>query len=79
VDAKVLNSGEGSPAVELPHVFERFFCVEKSRDRSRGWDWPGGVKQLVEATGGRVGVESDRGRTRFWFSLPTRAGRERGL
>lgn len=71
MDAKVLNRGEGSPAVDLPHVFERFHCVEKSHDRSRGGNWPGGVKQLVEATGGRFGVESDRGRTRFWFSLPT--------
>jgi len=25
----------------------------------------------VEATGGRVGVESDGGVTKFWFSLPT--------
>jgi two-component system sensor histidine kinase BaeS len=69
----VINSGEGIPAVDLPHVFERFYRVEKSRDRSRGGAGIGlaVVKQLVEATGGRVGVESDRGLTRFWFSLPT--------
>jgi len=69
----VTNSGEGIPAVDLPHVFERFYRVEKSRDRSRGGAGIGlaVVKQLVEAAGGRVGVESDRGVTRFWFSLPT--------
>lgn len=69
----VVNSGEGIPAVDLPHVFERFYRVEKSRDRSRGGAGIGlaVVKQLVEAAGGRVGVESDRGLTRFWFSLPT--------
>jgi len=72
VVVSVTNSGEGIPAADLPHVFERFYRVEKSRDRSRGGAGIGlaVVKQLVEATGGRVGVESDRGVTRFWFSLP---------
>src|SRR5207302_1142940 len=36
VAVSVSNSGEGIPAVDLPHVFERFYRVEKSRDRSRG-------------------------------------------
>ncbi len=73
VVVSVSNSGEGIPAVDLPHVFERFYRVEKSRDRSMGGAGIGlaVVKQLVEATGGRVGVESARGMTRFWFSLPT--------
>ena len=73
VVVSVTNSGEGIPAADLPHVFERFDRVEKSRDRSRGGAGIGLalVKQLVEATGGRVGVESDHGVTRFWFSLPT--------
>ena len=73
VVVSVTNSGEGIPAVDLPHVFERFYRVEKSRDRTRGGAGIGlaVVKQLVEASGGRVGVESDRGLTRFWFSFPT--------
>ena len=42
-------------------------------DRSRGGAGIGLAvfKQLIEATGGRVGVESGGGLTRFWFSLPT--------
>lgn len=32
----VSNSGEGIPETDLPHVFERFYRVEKSRDRTRG-------------------------------------------
>ena len=73
VVVSITNSGEGIPWSDLPHVFERFYRVEKSRDRSRGGAGIGlaVVKQLVEATGGRVGVESDGGLTRFWFSLPT--------
>jgi len=72
VVVSVANSGEGIPPVDLPHIFERFYRVEKSRDRTRGGAGIGlaVVKQLVEASGGRVGVESDRGLTRFWFTLP---------
>jgi two-component system, OmpR family, sensor histidine kinase BaeS len=68
----VVNSGEGIPADDLPHVFERFYRVEKSRDRARGGAGVGLaiVRQLVEGWGGRVGAESEEGLTRVWFSLP---------
>jgi signal transduction histidine kinase len=68
----VVNSGEPIPAGDLDRVFERFYRVEKSRDRERGGAGIGLaiVKQLVEAAGGRVGAESGAGGTRFWFSLP---------
>ena len=68
----VSNSGEGIPSADLPHVFERFYRVEKSRDRARGGAGIGLaiVKQLVELGGGTVGVESTTGFTRFWFRLP---------
>jgi signal transduction histidine kinase len=68
----VANTSESIPADDLDHVFERFYRVEKSRDRARGGAGIGLaiVKQLVEAGGGRVGAESTDGQTRFWFSLP---------
>jgi len=68
----VANSGESIPPDDLDRVFERFYRVEKSRDRARGGAGIGLaiVKQLVEASGGRVGAESTDGQTRFWFSLP---------
>jgi two-component system sensor histidine kinase BaeS len=71
----VSNTGEGIPADDLEHVFERFYRVEKSRDRERGGAGIGLaiVKQLVEQGGGRVGAESTDGLTRFWFSLPDAA------
>jgi two-component system sensor histidine kinase BaeS len=68
----VSNSGEGIPADELAHVFERFYRVDKSRDRVHGGAGIGLsiVQQLIEAAGGRVGAESGNGSTNFWFSLP---------
>ncbi len=68
----VSNTGDGIPEADLPHIFERFYRVEKSRDRAHGGAGIGLaiVKQLVEASGGRVGAESNAGVTRFWFSLP---------
>ena len=68
----VVNTGDGIPADDLPRVFERFYRVEKSRDRAHGGAGIGLaiVKQLVEGAGGRVGAESAEGATRFWFSLP---------
>src|SRR5712692_43337 len=68
----VSNTGPAIPQQDLPHLFERFYRVEKSRDRARGGAGIGLaiVKQLVEGTGGRVGAESQAGITRFWFSLP---------
>jgi two-component system sensor histidine kinase BaeS len=68
----IANTGEGIPADDLDRVFERFYRVEKSRDRALGGAGIGLaiVKQLVEAGGGRVGADSSDGLTRFWFSLP---------
>ena len=68
----IANTGDGIPEADLERVFERFYRVEKSRDRARGGAGIGLaiVKQLVEAGGGRVGAESGEGETRFWFSLP---------
>lgn len=68
----VLNTGEAIPPDDLPHLFDRFYRVEKSRDRQRGGAGIGLaiVRQLVEAAGGRVGAESAANVTRFWFTLP---------
>ena len=67
------NTGPGIPPEDLPHVFERFYRVDKSRETGRGGAGIGLaiVRQIVEAAGGEVGAESDSGLTRFWFRLPT--------
>jgi signal transduction histidine kinase len=71
----IANTGEPIPPDDLGRVFERFYRVEKSRDRARGGAGIGLaiVKQLVEAGGGQVGAESADGLTRFWFTLPATA------
>ncbi|HKW58367.1 MAG TPA: ATP-binding protein [Candidatus Dormibacteraeota bacterium] len=71
VVVSVANSGDAIPAADLPHLFERFYRVEKSRSAGQGGAGIGlaVVKELVEAAGGRVGVESELGLTRFWFRL----------
>ena len=70
---RVSNTGSEIPAEDLPRVWERFFRVERSRDRSSGGAGIGLaiVKRLVEEAGGRVGATSEGGLTTFWFSLPT--------
>ena len=69
---RVANTGPGIPPEDLPRVWERFYRVEKSRDRERGGAGIGLaiVKQLVEAAGGRVGVVSGGGWTEFTVLLP---------
>ena len=69
---RVANTGPGIPPDDLPRVWERFYRVEKSRDRGRGGAGIGLaiVKQLVEAAGGRVGVASDGSWTEFTVLLP---------
>ncbi len=68
----IANPSEAIPTEDVPRLFERFYRVEKSRDRARGGAGIGLaiVKQLVESGGGRVGAESVDGLTRVWFSLP---------
>ncbi len=72
ITVRVSNSGPGVPPHDLPHVWERFYRVEKSRDPARGGAGVGLaiVKQLVEEAGGRVGAASEGGWTTFWFRLP---------
>ena len=72
VRVRVANTGPGIPTDDLPRVWERFYRVEKSRDRARGGAGVGLtiVRQLVEGAGGQVGVASDGGWTTFWVTLP---------
>lgn len=63
----VADSGVGIPADDLPHVFDRFYRVDKARTRGAGA--PGGAglglsiaKWIVQAHGGRLEVSSQMGK-----------------
>jgi len=73
VELAVQDSGPGIPEQDLPHIFERFYRVDPSRSRASGGSGLGLAiaKELVEAHGGRIWVESQLGKgSRFALRLP---------
>jgi len=64
VSIDVADTGTGIPSDALPHVFERFYVVDRSRAKSKGGTGLGLaiVKHIVEAHGGSVEAQSELGR-----------------
>jgi len=60
VSILVKDTGKGIPKKDLPHIFERFYRVEKSRSRALGGVGLGLsiVKELVQAHGGEITAQS---------------------
>jgi signal transduction histidine kinase len=82
VSLQVKDTGEGIAPADLPRIWERFYRAENSRARSAGGSGLGLalVKELTEAMGGSVAVESALGEGSC-FTLrfpPARRGRETG-
>ncbi|MEQ2006575.1 MAG: ATP-binding protein [Limisphaerales bacterium] len=70
---EVTDTGIGIPSGALPHVFERFFRVDKARSRELGGAGIGLsiVKAICTAHGGQVEVASEEGHgARFRVLLP---------
>jgi signal transduction histidine kinase len=76
VTVEVTDSGMGIDADHLPHLFERFYRVDKARSRVLGGHGIGLTisKALVEAHGGSIRAASDGPHTgaTFTFTLPLR-------
>ena len=73
VELMVRDTGPGIPAADLPHIFERFYRVEKGRARDKGGTGLGLsiVKHIVQLHGGRVWAESELGQgTSIILRLP---------
>lgn len=70
----VQDTGCGIPEEDQPHIFERFYRVDKARSRASGGNGLGLAicKSIVDTHGGTIGFETKlhTGST-FWVRLPT--------
>lgn len=77
LEFRIADSGEGIASADLPHVFERFYRGDRARAREEDSEESGlGLaiaKALVEAHGGRIWAESEKGKgATFVIALPLR-------
>lgn len=73
IQISVTDDGAGIPREALARIFERFYRVDKARSREAGGTGLGLsiVKHIVQAHGGRTGVESELGQgCTFYFTMP---------
>jgi len=73
VRVQIIDTGQGIDEDHLDRIFDRFYRIDEDRARESGGTGLGLsiVKQIVQAHGEEIHVESTKGRgTRFWFELP---------
>lgn len=69
----ITDQGLGIPRKDIGKVFDRFYRVDKARSRQQGGTGLGLAisKEVVEALGGRIWVDSQEGKgSTFYISLP---------
>lgn len=78
---RVSDTGVGIPEEDLPHIFDRFYRVDKARSRETGGTGLGLsiVKQFVLLHGGTIDAKSAPGKgTTFIIELPLAARKAEG-
>lgn len=73
VEVMISDTGMGIPEEDLPYILERFYKVDKVRNRSETGSGLGLsiTKKTVELHGGTIEVQSELGKgTTFYIRLP---------
>lgn len=73
VEVRVIDTGSGIPENELPHIFDRFYQLDKTRNAPEGGSGLGLaiVKRIIELHQTEINATSQPGhQTVFSFSLP---------
>ncbi|MGN0402212.1 MAG: sensor histidine kinase [Acetatifactor sp.] len=71
IRVSVFNTGEPVPEEALPHLWEKFYKVDKARTREYGGSGVGLsiVKAIMESMNQKYGVENYQNGVLFWFEL----------
>lgn len=72
VTVEIRDNGMGISAEDMPHIFERFYRAERSRNSAKGGSGLGLAiaRQIIEGHGGRIWAESVPGEgTSLFFTL----------